>query len=465
MILPKLLQDYKIKLTEGHFDSAVHKKFHSFAIILDLLCLLLVLGLTLKPAQAVFGPLVSPLSSTSFSLIKTANAETSVTLPSGETVVVANLHALFTDNMQYKSYIVKKASEFMGLAPDSQLRATREIALMKYLSSNDASAADVILALEAVGTKAARAWGMEYIWQMRQRGQLAAYNVYPLSGERIAWAKKHNVDPRMLAIASDVYGPTTHILKAKPELFFEAAKETKGKAEIVHDFVPNPAVVAQLQMSETGWSFGGILRDLREMNIEWPFSKATTEDRGFVNIGGVTAWDALNLSPEWFPSGRSDLMWISKELEDATGLPYVKNVKALPGSFRGSGDGSGGAIGPQFMPLNARLFMTWYKEANASLGNAYPTMSPFNPWTGTMLAYLYISSEFYHRQLDVTNITPVVRPGYELTSAPSYTRQDPRMRALLKWNPLLWEAKAAVKAGDDYFALWSSKDSLTYNKK
>lgn len=454
MILPEFLRNYKTILTKSPVLNAE-----------SILCLLLVLAFIIKPAQSFTLPIVSPLSSTSFSLIRSANAESSVTLPSGETVPVADLNALFTSNVKYKNYTIQKAAEFMGLTPDDEKRAKKEIALMTYLTKHSASAGDVIFALEAVVTKASRAWGMEYVWRMRQHGELTQFHIYPLSGERLIWAKKNNVDPRMLAIATDIYGPTLQILSAKPDIFFEAAKDTKAKEVNLQPYIPNPAVVAQLQMSETGWSYRGIQRDLREMNVVWAFDKTSVEDRGFVNIGGVTAWDALNLSPEWFPSGQKDLVWIARELENATGLPYVKNVKALPGSFKGEGSGSGGAIGPQFMPLNARLFMTWYKKANRSIGNPHPVMNPFNPWTGTMLAYLYLSSEFYHRQLDINDKTDVIRPGYEISDRTSYARQDTRMKALLKWNPLLWEARAAVKAGDDYYGLWSSKGALTYNKK
>lgn len=443
--------------------SKIAQKEHKYkvAVAFDLLCIITILMYGSQGVSSIISPLAKDSLLSRIFNVNSANASHigSMTLPTGKTVSLPDLQTVSTDNMQYKPYIVKMSSDYMRLDPDSLERRKKEVALMAYLTKQHASAADMLLALQSSSSIAARAWGMEYIWLLRQKGELTKYHMKPLEQERIEWAKERNIDPRILAIAADLYGPSLQMLSAKPELFFEAAQQSKAKDADLYKYVPSPAVIAKLQMMETGWSFMGIQSDLEEIEVTWPFPYSP-EDRAFVNIGSVTAWDALNLSPEWFPSGHDDLIWIAQKLEKSSGLPYVRNVKQLPGSFRGSGDGSGGAIGPQFMPLNARLFMTWYDKANVQLNNEYPEVNPFNPLSGTILTYLYISSEFYHRQLNINNvITDVVRPGYSIldstTAASAYhPKLDPRIRALLKWNPLYWEAKNAVQAGDEYSRLW-----------
>ena len=377
-----------------------------------------------------------------------------------------DLQGLFFKNMRFKDHITKEAGGIMAINPNSRERAKKEVSLLKFLKKNNASAADILFVLNFAATIPARAYAMENLWQLRQEGKLVEFRIYPMDNRKIQWAENHEIDPRVLAIATDIYGPTLKLIAAKPELFFEAAKDTKAKDKETYKYVPNPAVVARLQMSETGWGLGEVLNDFNNMGFSWDFSN-TVNNLAFVNIGGVNAWDSLNLSPEWFPSGHNDLIWISQKLEESTGLPYIRNVAFLPGSARGYGDGSGGAIGPQLMPLNARLFMKWYEEANKQIGSQFPEANPFNPWTGIMLSYLYLSSEFYHRQLNVNDVLDVVRPGYSLlndeTIDLAYQRSDPRIKALLKWNPLYWEAETAVAAGDEYSDFWLEQETLTYN--
>lgn len=168
---------------------------------------------------------------------------------------------------------------------------------------------------------------------------------------------------------------------------------------------------------------------------------------GYVFVGGSTAWRELNLDPAWFPKGQDHLRIIADRLQNQTGLPYLDNVEHIPGSERGNPiyNGSGGAIGPQFMPINALLFMDWYKTANERLGNKYPSANPFDPFTGTIMCYLYLASEFYGRHGDVTDKLQVVRPGYKATNT-----DDQKIDALMKWNPT-FQARVALDAGYDYF--------------
>ncbi|MBI2074302.1 MAG: hypothetical protein HYT83_00520 [Candidatus Levybacteria bacterium] len=440
-------------------------KFYTKGIIIDIACIVLIIMHGLIVNHKIISPIISPLS-----LRSDFFSSTSITLPTGKIVPIPDIKGLSTKDMLYKDYVVKQANIFMALPPDSPERVKKEVNMLRVLTQNNASAADVLFASEATVTKPARAWAMEYLWQIRQEGRLTQFNIYPLNEKAVLWAKSHNIDPRILAIATDTYGPTLRLLGTQPRLFFEAAEYSKINESNVSNYVPNPAVVAQLQMTETGWQFNSMLQELDDINTPWGFQNSTKEDRAFINIGSVTAWDALNLNTDWFPSGQEDLLWIAQNLEHNTGLPYIKNVEMLPGSLRGSGDGSGGAIGPQFMPLNARLFMTWYEKANQKNGNQLPSPNPFNPWTGTMLTYLYLSSEFYHRQLNINDVTAVVRPGYALPEDNGSTiaydsNTDPRMKALLKWNPIYWEAKAAVVAGEEYQPIWHAQNMYSFTSK
>lgn len=471
-ILSKLRSFIFFAKDQTRFLDNVQSKYH-IGIAIDIACVIIVLfygfGGNTKP-------IVSPLASSKLAsfLFQTnenipARETTMITLSSGETVSLPNLLGLFSKNMKYKNYIISSAKEFMSLPPSSQLKTKKELQMLRYLTKNKAAASDMIFASQAVTTKPGRAWTMEYLWQLRQQGELSEFNIYPFPQKSIDWAVERNIDPRMLAIATDLYDPVIALMQAKPELFFEAAEE-KAKDANIKRYVPSPAVIAMLQMTETGWHFNAIQNELQEIGEAWQFSQSL-EDRAAVNIGSVSAWDALNLSPDWFPSGQIDLVWIANRLEETSGLPYKKNVFVLPGSIRGSSDGSGGAIGPQLMPINARLFMEWYTQANEKLKNKFPSPNPFNPWTGTMLTYLYLSSEFYHRQANVENKTEVIRPGYSILEGTdaehiAYDRyRDPRIRALLKWNPLYWQAKAAVQAGDEYHSIWKVQITMSRNIK
>lgn len=467
------LPKYKRKIKRITFNASEkmqqEKKGSIFLSLVGSLLLLFIIFVSNASASSVVSPVAKTDSPSIFKRILNTiginqdNSKT-VTLPDGSTVAVPDLKGLFTKNINNKNYITQQTESFMSLAPDSPDRAKKEVALFKYLKDHNASAADVLLAADATASKPARAWAMELLWQMRQSGKLTEFNINPLPQDKIGWAKQHGVDPRMLAITIDLYGPTMEIIKAKPDLFFEAAKDTKAKDPNVSNYIPNPAVIAKLQMSETGWKYQDLVDASNQTGIAWQFPDQGDDMLAFVNIGETSAYDALNLDPAWFPSGHDDLNWIAKNLQDSTGLPYVKNIEQIPGSARGDGDGSGGAIGPQFMPINARLFMGWYQQANSQLGDEFPAMNPFNPWMGTELAYLYLSSEFYHRQANVNDVlTDVVRPGYQIldntnTETPFDPSTDPRMKALLKWNPLDWEAANALSAGQDFSSIWRSQD-------
>ncbi len=445
---------YKV-LTTPHTMTPFEKTWSVITFFLSTTALLIVISISYTPVRI---SLISPLSEfiARYTTPQKTTELKTLTLTNGKTVALPDLRGLFTDNLRFSRYIQEQADGFMGLLPDSEKRVVKELAMLTYLEEQQASAADIILGSQAVVTKPGRAWAMDYLWKLRQEGALVNYNIFPLDEVKIAWAESQNIDPRMLAIATDIYGSTLHLIQAKPELFFEAS-QSKARENNIEKYIPNPAVIAKLQMMETGWRAENIIRDAEKLGFAWDFSRVG-KTRAFVNIGSETAWEALNLSDSWFPSGHDDLLWIASILEKDSGLPYLKHVKKIPGSLRGSGDGSGGAIGPQFMPINARLFMSWYEEANKKLGNSLPAANLFNPWTGTILTYLYLSSEFYHRQMDVDNVTHVVRPGYAVLSSNdanlAFTRKDPRIRALRKWNPLDWEATSAVKAGEEYYDLW-----------
>lgn len=352
--------------------------------------------------------------------------------------IAPDLLRLSTEEGIYTQEIIQSAKRFMGL--EVQPRGIRhertdlEEALFNYLENKNASVSDILLALQAAGTIEGRGWGMQLLWQKRQTGLLSQFGVNPLDAQRIKWATDNEIDPRMLAIARDSVFPALELLKAAPNLFFEAIPPNSLLNLKIEDTLPNPAVVAKLNMTETG---------VENSNNPDPVNRYW----GYVFIGGSSAWKELNLDHSWFPRGQEHLRIIAATLQNQTGLPYFDNVEILPGSEIGDPvyNGSGGAIGPQFMPINALLFMNWYNEANTRLGNKYPPANPFEPFTGTIMCYLYLAAEWYGRHGGIDDKLEIVRPGYRVHNSDSQ-----KADALRKWNPT-YQARIALDSGYKYY--------------
>jgi hypothetical protein len=340
-------------------------------------------------------------------------------------------------------YIKDKADNFMAESvPTKNTRNNRTIEEEKmfwFLENSNPLPGDILYALEAAATVEGRCWGMELWWQKRQKGELEKYGIEALDQDRIDWALKNNIDPRMLAICRDVNFAANELLEAGKDLFFEAIPEEERKKIKTEDTIPNPGVVSMLNMTETGHKN--------------PKNPPINKFWGFVYIGDTDAIGQINTDPSWFPEDKQHLRLLAAKLQAETGLPYFENVDVIPGSARGNPyyNGSGGAIGPQFMPGNALLMKNWYDQANYKLGKKYPPANPMDPYTGTIMCDLFLASEFFHRQGKLSNVSSVVKPGFN-----AYDTDYQKILALMKWNPS-YQARASLEIGYDYYSKFGRK--------
>lgn len=333
---------------------------------------------------------------------------------------------------------------------DKHIRRNEEVKLMVELKKKNAPASEVIQAIEMSATVDGRAYGMQFLWQKRQNGQLKEFGLYPLSKARIKWALDNNIDPRVLAIAKDVAPMIKKLLEVAPEIFFEVSENRQNID--TDDVLPNPGLMAKLMQQETGISED----DPEAIRRFW----------GLVNMGQGLSYQEINKSnAAFYASGNEDLDWITNTLQQATGLPYYDNRANTPGSFWADKDsrtnqglpenrrqGSGGAIGPQIMPINIRLFMEKYSRAKEklepSLRSRYPDiLNPFNPFSAMMLVYLFLSSEVYKVHGNVNNKLELVKPGYKASDS-----VENKIAVLRSWNDDPNQARAALGAGLDYYS-------------
>lgn len=275
-------------------------------------------------------------------------------------------------------YLHSQVEKILSLHPASEERANLEYAVFDHLkdklNSGAASHRDVLLALEFSATIKGRNYGMELIWQGRQAGVLEQYGLKKLDPERIKWAQENQIDPRILAIAGDVRGMVLQILLADPLQFLEQGIKppedwTEEDKTAVQNLIPSAGMIAKLMMTET---------------------------QGMLNLG--TDWAIKQLNPKVFPSGPADLAEIAANLTKLTGFPFTPDN--IPGSIRGDEryNLSGGAIGCQFMPILWRVFELKYNFVNNKRKHKFPPLSPFDPIMATMMATLYLSSYFNHRE-------------------------------------------------------------------
>lgn len=351
-----------------------------------------------------------------------------------------DLKSLENKYSRFKPEIIEAARTYMAIGVPEQgernERTELEEKLFHKLEDENAPASDILFALKSAGTIDGRSWGMQLLWNKRQSGELREFGMEPLDQARIDWAIKNEIDPRILANCRDSFTAVFELLDVGRDLFFEGRTEEELKNMRIETKIPNPGVIAKLMMTETGnanpYAIGLI-------NRLW----------GMVYIGGANAWDEINLDPDIFPLGHDHLERIAKMLENETGLPYMDNVRTIPGSQRGDikKNLSGGAIGPQFMPLNALTIMEKYKIANERLGNKYPTdPNIFDPIVANILSTVFIASSLYARHPDTDDVAKSIkRPGYDTTG----TEED-RIKALEKWNPSGYQPELAMDAGDKH---------------
>jgi hypothetical protein len=367
--------------------------------------------------------------------------------------VQANTKILKLYQTSQKETIINQANKFMNKDINNPERESAEVELMDSIAnSENPQPGDVLLAIQACWTPKARIFGMEMFWRMSQSGQMKEFGVNPLSQEKIDWALENKIDPRTLLLAEIAFPIALKLLETNQENFLEAIDQEQRESIPLAQRIPNPGVLAKLMMTETQFI-------APELNAQGEPNEPINRYWGHANIGNASALSQINTHPDYFPTAQQDLEWIAEACEINTGLPYAANIDKIPGSLRRHFD-SGGAIGPQFMPINAKLFMKWYQYANAESGMNYPPPNPFDPLTGTVMAYLYIASEFYARQghIDANgqaimlkgNIT---RPGYEAGNS------NKMYNAVGKWNPLPPQIRASINAGISYYnRFWAKND-------
>jgi len=131
-----------------------------------------------------------------------------------------------------------------------------------------------------------------------------------------------------------------------------------------------------------------------------------------------------------------------------TGLPYaadnISGSENIAVDVFGISNVSGGAIGPQFMPDNAKFFLDVYEYVQLKLkkesGIDMPPMNLWSPFIGSMLVMAYISGAWYKG-----------RAGYEIGDA------DQRLKAFYKWNPHPDEMKHMESIFKTYTAVIGGK--------
>jgi hypothetical protein len=332
----------------------------------------------------------------------------------------------FKKCQQYK-FIKSVSDKIIDLSPTSTDRSKAEYALFdhirKELTAGRADMSDVLTALQTSATVEGRHYGMDLIWQGRQAGLLEKYGMDKLDDQRIKWAKENKIDPRILAIAGDVRKMALQILMSDPYMFLEQeikppSQWTEEDKKEIENMIPSAGMIAMLMMTETD---------------------------GYKNVGSDFAIKHLN--PEVFASGPADLDEIAKQLKQSTGFNFTRGN--IPGSERGNPlhNLSGGAVGPQFMPVLWLLFADKYNAVNKKIGNKFPPLSPFDPIMGTMLSTLYLASSFKHRE----GLANGTRVKDESTLRAGYEKRDLDM--FIKYPQLFEEEKSEGK-------LWSTRSKL-----
>lgn len=331
--------------------------------------------------------------------------------------------------------VLKRANDFIGMAlgPD---RDVAEAGFWEWMATKqqELTAYDIRLGMSASFSLGARAVGMELFWIKRQKGELAAEGFPPLDPELIQWAEQNQLDPGTLAFTIDAQAAAKKLLSAKPDIFFEALPEAERPTtpEQVHLHIMNPGGMTELMQWETGSTY-----------------KPTGKRYAFINVGSVPAQHEWNQSDEYFPNSDQHLKDVLERQKKATGLAY--NQAVVPGSKKGEGDSSGGAIGPQLMPVWANFFMRAYDQANATLPEAERLADPnvWDPFTGAVLATLFISSDFHARSTSIDKpdrSEKAHRPGYKKSD------KDAIISSLNKWNPLEDEVSSVYEAALDFYS-------------
>lgn len=209
------------------------------------------------------------------------------------------------------------------------------------------------------------------------------------------------VHPEVLGTCLDVYPIAKKIIG-------ELNKTGMLRNDVSSDIDPdelmiNPGGMAKLIETETG---GVLFNGTRY---------------GFSFIGSGLAMENINDSPNAFPNAKPALKELCKRIFNMTGLLFVP--ENIPGSVRGSGDLSGGAISIQFMPDRALNEDDLIKSV---LGRS---LNIFDPTDATLMAWVYLAHDLSDPGSAKNLSDPRWRPGY-------LKGDESRIYgALRKWNP------------------------------
>lgn len=337
--------------------------------------------------------------------------------------------------MPHLEYIQTQSNEFMGLHPQDETRRQKEIAMFQALEQDNATPSDILLALQATAHPDARYLGLDLLWKMRQENKMEKFGFEKLGKEKIKWAEEHGTPPLMLAIAEDCFVISMELMQANIDDFLEAVPPEQRQRIIdnneLANHIPNPGVMARLLFTETS---------------------------GWQNIGTETAITQANQEEDYFPTAAIDLNGIASKFSKI--IKYENFVETLPGSENTELAESGGAIGPQMMPDRVLTFASWYDKANNELDHKYPPPNPFDVYTGTILAYLFVASEHFahsgrfteNGREDIVS-RKIIRPGYNVAN------RDQMEGSLMKWNPYFPQVNTALETGVAYYIeFWEGND-------
>lgn len=253
--------------------------------------------------------------------------------------------------------------------------------------SNIKTPRDVNVALWAVHLPVNRAVLRNTRYDMRQsRTPGLTY----LDNDRVQWAKEMGMHPETLGLVRDFY---PELRKTFASLYPEADFNT---------FMMGPGTGAMLMHMETG---------------------------GLTNIGTKLAMTQIN-EASW-PGEKNNLAVYIGQVNKDFGTKY--DPYNIPGSAKGEEDSSGGAIGSQAMPSNARSYSSFYRnEMNLPF-------NLFDPYTSFEFAWLFVARKGYMRG-----------------------NTDKMYNALMGWNPSDKEMKPVFGAGISYSDRFINNISIDY---
>lgn len=251
----------------------------------------------------------------------------------------------------------------------------------------------------------------------------------PLTLDQIQWAETNGIHPEILGMAVDACKIALPLIQKifdenrwrfRPDLAYESKIGRLPKDIFrrisTEDLIINPGGLAKLCCTETRLDF----------NFETSNNQVELLTYGFANTGTVPALSQINLND--FPSDPAALSELCAFIEKDTGIKF--KPENIPGSIKGEGDTSGGAISVQMMPSKAlevyRLMGYVEKKYGFKINK-----NIFDPTTSLVYTIIFLAQgENVPRN--------ELRYGYLRGEWPDSTGKDQgiiiRNKAVEKWN-------------------------------